>query len=198
MIDLMWTPEIRISDSESWGLGWEVNQVDSTRVVSHGGDLPGYQATIMVAPHRRAGFVFLANANTLPLAFAGEFALQPIQRWVATGQAPDAIRIPAVRLFTLGVLLLITFLIVRDVISIARTKDRVSNIRSAQRPAVALGVSLLGAAILPAIVAYIVTIGVFADALVMFPDALALLAVGTVIALIKGVVLIIRFAREAA
>jgi CubicO group peptidase (beta-lactamase class C family) len=193
--EAMWSPQIQITPDEAWGLGWQLDIIGSELLVSHGGDLPGYQATIMASPSREAGLVFLANANTIPLAFAGEFALEPIRTWVATGDAPSEIRLPRIRFLVTGLLLLLAYLITRDITGVVRAPERAEALLERARPRLGLALSQLPAVALPVGVLYIAGAGVLLDAFVMFPDAIALAIAGAAVAVIKIVRTTVLFAR---
>ncbi len=56
-------PQIRISDSLSWGLGWEIQHTTAGDVISHGGENPGYEALVAASVRRKAGFIILTNGD---------------------------------------------------------------------------------------------------------------------------------------
>ena len=47
----------------SWGLGFEVYQMDGKTVVGHGGSCPGYRSNLMIDPGRKQAFVVMINAS---------------------------------------------------------------------------------------------------------------------------------------
>ncbi len=56
-------PQIELSESLSWGLGWEIQHTRAGDVISHGGENPGYQALVAASMRRKAGFVILTNGD---------------------------------------------------------------------------------------------------------------------------------------
>ncbi len=56
-------PQIRISESMSWGLGWEIQNTKAGHVISHGGENPGYQALVAASLQRKSGFIILTNGD---------------------------------------------------------------------------------------------------------------------------------------
>ncbi len=56
-------PQIRISDSLSWGLGWEIQHTKAGDVISHGGENPGYEALVAASLRRKAGFIIFTNGD---------------------------------------------------------------------------------------------------------------------------------------
>ena len=56
-------PQVKVSDSMSWALGWQVQHKTNGDVLSHGGDNPGFKALTAVSIDRRAGFVILTNSD---------------------------------------------------------------------------------------------------------------------------------------
>jgi hypothetical protein len=76
----------------SYGMGWFVNAVGGTKLISHGGNVPDFASFIALLPEQRKGFVLLFNADPWGLPFViaevGEGAAA-----VLAGQAPPAIRL---------------------------------------------------------------------------------------------------------
>jgi CubicO group peptidase (beta-lactamase class C family) len=71
-------PQIRISDSFSWGLGWEIQHTKAGDVISHGGENPGYEALVAASLQRKAAFIILTN---------GDDGYEKIIRKVVTSEA---------------------------------------------------------------------------------------------------------------
>ena len=57
-------PQVRISDTNSWALGWQVEPTAVGNVLSHSGDNPGFKALAAVSIEKQRGFVMLTNADT--------------------------------------------------------------------------------------------------------------------------------------
>ena len=47
----------------SWGLGFEVYQMDGKTMVGHGGSCPGYRSILMMEPGKKQAFVVMINAS---------------------------------------------------------------------------------------------------------------------------------------
>ncbi len=56
-------PQIKLSESLSWALGWEIQHTQAGDVISHGGENPGYQALVAASMRRKAGFIILTNGD---------------------------------------------------------------------------------------------------------------------------------------
>jgi CubicO group peptidase (beta-lactamase class C family) len=56
-------PQVKLTDSRSWALGWQVQHSESGDVLSHGGDNPGYKAFTAASIGRKSGFVILTNSD---------------------------------------------------------------------------------------------------------------------------------------
>jgi CubicO group peptidase (beta-lactamase class C family) len=56
-------PQIRVTDSTSWALGWQIQHHPSGAVMSHGGDNPGFKALTAASIERKSGFVILTNSD---------------------------------------------------------------------------------------------------------------------------------------
>jgi hypothetical protein len=53
----------------SYGMGWFVNTVGGTKLISHGGNVPDFASFIGLLPEKRKGFVLLFNADPWGLPF---------------------------------------------------------------------------------------------------------------------------------
>ncbi len=56
-------PQIRISESFSWALGWEIQHTKAGDVISHGGENPGYEALVAASLRRKAAFIIFTNGD---------------------------------------------------------------------------------------------------------------------------------------
>lgn len=68
LLEEMWQPQIRISDDESFGLGWTVSDYHGLRSISYSGGLSGYASRIQFLPEADLGVVVLNNRG---LSFLG-------------------------------------------------------------------------------------------------------------------------------
>lgn len=73
----------------TYGMGWFVNKLDDTTLVSHGGNTPNFSAFIGLLPEQKKGVVMLTNAD-----HGFPFILMEVGEGVASllaGQQPEAI-----------------------------------------------------------------------------------------------------------
>jgi hypothetical protein len=61
--DEMIRPQVKVDESSSWALGWQVFQGKSGDVISHGGDNPGFKAFVVASAPRKSGWVILMNGD---------------------------------------------------------------------------------------------------------------------------------------
>jgi len=61
--DLMIRPQVKVDDSSSWALGWQVLHQKTGDLLSHGGDNPGFKAFMIASAARRSGYVIMTNGN---------------------------------------------------------------------------------------------------------------------------------------
>ena len=117
----------------SYGMGWFVNSVGGTRLVSHGGNVPDFASFIGLLPEQRRGLVLLFNADPWGLPFViaevGEGAAA-----VLAGQAPPAIKLGIIP-WVMRAQPLLPLLQITGVLSTLRLVRRWRN-RPALRPSV--------------------------------------------------------------
>lgn len=71
--DTMLTPQIQMAPGVGYGLGWTVRNWQGQKLISHGGDVPGFSTSVGLLPESDIGFVVLSNAmSTLPTIMANE------------------------------------------------------------------------------------------------------------------------------
>lgn len=56
-----WEPQVSVSDTASYGLGWIVGEYQGVEVLSHGGNTFGFTADLAFLPDAEVGIVVLAN-----------------------------------------------------------------------------------------------------------------------------------------
>jgi CubicO group peptidase (beta-lactamase class C family) len=61
--DEMLRPQVKLNDSSSWALGWQVLHRKTGDLISHGGDNPGYKAFMLASVPRKAGYVIMTNGD---------------------------------------------------------------------------------------------------------------------------------------
>jgi CubicO group peptidase (beta-lactamase class C family) len=72
----------------SYGMGWFVNTVGGTKLVSHGGNVPDFASFIGLLPEQRKGFVLLFNADPWGLPFVIAEVGEGAAAVLAGGPAP--------------------------------------------------------------------------------------------------------------
>jgi CubicO group peptidase (beta-lactamase class C family) len=57
------SPKVKVSEKsdESYGFGWYIEGEKETKILSHGGGMPGYKSLVIVLPQSKAGIVILTN-----------------------------------------------------------------------------------------------------------------------------------------
>ncbi len=61
--DEMIRPQVKVNDSESWALGWQILHHESGDTIGHGGDNPGFKAFTMASVARKSGYVLMQNGD---------------------------------------------------------------------------------------------------------------------------------------
>jgi len=61
--DEMIRPQVKVDESSSWALGWQVFHGKSGDVISHSGDNPGFKAFVVASAPRKSGWVILMNGD---------------------------------------------------------------------------------------------------------------------------------------
>ena len=61
--DEMLRPQVKLNDSSSWALGWQVLHQKTGDLISHGGDNPGYKAFMLASVARKSGYVIMTNGD---------------------------------------------------------------------------------------------------------------------------------------
>ena len=59
----MLRPQIKVSDSLAWGLGWAIEHTKAGDIIAHSGDNPGYKALTAASVQRQAGFIIMTNGD---------------------------------------------------------------------------------------------------------------------------------------
>ncbi|HEY6509211.1 MAG TPA: serine hydrolase domain-containing protein [Vicinamibacterales bacterium] len=61
--DEMIRPQVMVSDSASWALGWQVLHRANGDLLSHGGDNPGFKAFMVASAARKSGYIMMTNGD---------------------------------------------------------------------------------------------------------------------------------------
>lgn len=56
-------PQVRLNDSVSWALGWQVLHQPTGDLLSHGGDNPGFKAFMVGSVARKSGYILMTNGD---------------------------------------------------------------------------------------------------------------------------------------
>ena len=62
--DEMIRPQVRVDASSSWALGWQIQHHPKGDLLAHGGDNPGFKASVVASVARRSGYVILTNGDS--------------------------------------------------------------------------------------------------------------------------------------
>lgn len=71
-----WQPGVKVNETSSYGMGWDISQYNGTRILSHGGGTSGFSSILVILPEANIGVAVLVNAGlsaaatTLPSALA--------------------------------------------------------------------------------------------------------------------------------
>jgi CubicO group peptidase (beta-lactamase class C family) len=66
-----WTPQVAVSDSTSYGLGWFIEDWQGLRIIRHGGNTRGFTSDVAFIPDADIGIVVLTNAQDANVVTAG-------------------------------------------------------------------------------------------------------------------------------
>ena len=61
--DEMIRPQVKVADSASWALGWQVLHRPTGDLLSHGGDNPGFKAFMVGSVGRKSGYIIMTNGD---------------------------------------------------------------------------------------------------------------------------------------
>ncbi|MBC7910160.1 MAG: beta-lactamase family protein, partial [Pyrinomonadaceae bacterium] len=64
------SPQMKISGTINYGLGWFLRDWHGHKVVEHGGNIDGFNALVALMPDQKLGFVMLTNITASPLGNA--------------------------------------------------------------------------------------------------------------------------------
>ena len=62
--DEMIRPQVKVDASSSWALGWQIQHHPKGDLIAHGGDNPGFKASVLASVARRSGYVILTNGDS--------------------------------------------------------------------------------------------------------------------------------------
>src|SRR5215212_6565263 len=68
-------PHNKIAGNISYGLGWFLREWNGHKVVEHGGNIDGFNATVALMPDQHLGFALLTNVSASPIA---PFAMETV------------------------------------------------------------------------------------------------------------------------
>lgn len=63
----IFTPKISISDTYSYGVGWNISEYNNETLIEHSGNIEGYSAHVAILPESDIGFALLMNVSISPL-----------------------------------------------------------------------------------------------------------------------------------
>jgi CubicO group peptidase (beta-lactamase class C family) len=59
----MLRPQVKINDSNSWALGWQIHHTEKGDFICHGGGNPGFSCFVVGSVSRKSGLVVMTNAD---------------------------------------------------------------------------------------------------------------------------------------
>lgn len=59
----MLRPQVKVDDSKSWALGWEILRSKQGDLIQHGGDNKGFHAFTSASVERKSGFIIMTNGE---------------------------------------------------------------------------------------------------------------------------------------
>jgi CubicO group peptidase (beta-lactamase class C family) len=59
----MLRPQVKVSDSSSWALGWQIQHTGNGDLITHGGDNKGFHAFVAASVERKRGLVIMTNGE---------------------------------------------------------------------------------------------------------------------------------------
>jgi CubicO group peptidase (beta-lactamase class C family) len=77
-------PQVKVTDSLSWGLGWAIERKKTGGdVISHSGDNPGFKALTAASIERKSAFIILTNGDRgFDDIIAKVVVSEPMQRFI--------------------------------------------------------------------------------------------------------------------
>jgi CubicO group peptidase (beta-lactamase class C family) len=61
--DEMIRPQVKVDDTSSWALGWQILHHKKGNLLAHGGDNPGFKGFVLASAERKSGYVILTNGD---------------------------------------------------------------------------------------------------------------------------------------
>jgi CubicO group peptidase (beta-lactamase class C family) len=59
----MLRPQVKVDDSRSWALGWQIIHAEKDNFITHGGDNKGFHAFVAASVERKSGYVIMTNGE---------------------------------------------------------------------------------------------------------------------------------------
>jgi CubicO group peptidase (beta-lactamase class C family) len=59
----MLRPQVKVNDSISWALGWQIQHTEKGEFISHGGGNPGFTCFVIGSVARKSGLIAMTNAD---------------------------------------------------------------------------------------------------------------------------------------
>ncbi len=56
-------PQVKVDETSSWALGWQILHEKRGNLLAHGGDNPGFKAFVFASAERKSGCVLLTNGD---------------------------------------------------------------------------------------------------------------------------------------
>jgi CubicO group peptidase (beta-lactamase class C family) len=59
----MLRPQVKVDDSSSWALGWQIRHTLKGNLIMHGGDNKGFHAIVLASVERKCGLIIMTNGE---------------------------------------------------------------------------------------------------------------------------------------
>lgn len=59
----MLRPQVKVNDSTSWALGWQIQHTEKGNLIMHGGDNKGFHSVVLASIERKCGLVIMTNGE---------------------------------------------------------------------------------------------------------------------------------------
>jgi CubicO group peptidase (beta-lactamase class C family) len=60
----MLRPQVKVADSSSWALGWQIQHTEKGDLIMHGGDNKGFHSLVLASVERKTGCIVMTNGES--------------------------------------------------------------------------------------------------------------------------------------
>ena len=83
-LEEMVRPHVKVADSTSWALGWQIQHSEKGSLIMHGGDNKGFHAFVGASVERKCGFVIMTNGENGTQVIRNLLLGEPLQRFLTS------------------------------------------------------------------------------------------------------------------